>query len=63
MVQASGSGSGSTTTQQPPDFNVNSSSDFELGNFFGQATAMFRFFEEENIGEIIASPKYNSKGS
>jgi type II secretory pathway component HofQ len=51
----SGSGTG-TPTQQPPDFNVNSSSDFELGNFFGQATAMFRFFEEENIGEIIASP-------
>ena len=52
----SGSGTGSTPTQQPPDFNVNSSSDFELGNFFGQATAMFRFFEEENIGEILASP-------
>ena len=51
----SSSGSG-TSTQQPPDFNVTSSSDFELGNFFGEATAMFRFFEEENIGEIIASP-------
>jgi general secretion pathway protein D len=53
---SSSSSSGSETTQQPPDFNVSSSSDFELGNFFGQATAMFRFFEEENIGEIIASP-------
>lgn len=47
---------GSTSNQNPPDFNVTSSSDFELGNFFGEATAMFRFFEEENIGEIIASP-------
>ncbi len=48
--------SSSSSSQNPPDFNVTSSSDFELGNFFGQATAMFRFFEEENIGEIIASP-------
>ena len=47
---------GSTSNQQPPDFNLNASSDFDLGNFFGEATAMFRFFEEENLGEIIASP-------
>jgi len=54
---SNGSGSGGTTsTQQPPDFKLNASSDFELGNFFGEATAMFRFFEEENVGEIIASP-------
>lgn len=54
---SSSSSSGSSgNTQNPPDFNVTGSSDFELGNFFGQATAMFRFFEEENVGEIIASP-------
>jgi len=52
----SSSSSDGTNTQTPPDFNVSTSSDFELGNFFGEATAMFRFFEEENIGEIIASP-------
>jgi len=53
---SSSSSDGGTSTQTPPDFNVSTSSDFELGNFFGEATAMFRFFEEENIGEIIASP-------
>lgn len=53
---SSGNSSSSTGTQNPPDFNISSSSDFELGNFFGEATAMFRFFEEENVGEIIASP-------
>ncbi|RPI75512.1 MAG: hypothetical protein EHM47_02425 [Ignavibacteriales bacterium] len=42
--------------QNPPDFNINSTSDFDLGNFYGEATAMFKFFEEENVGEIIASP-------
>lgn len=39
-----------------PDFNISGSSEFEAGSFFGEATAMFKFFEEENLGEIIASP-------
>jgi type IV pilus assembly protein PilQ len=52
----SGSSEGEATQQNPPDFNISGSSDFELGNFFGEATAMFKFFEEENVGEIIASP-------
>ena len=30
--------------------------DFKLGDFYGQATAMFRFFEREGLGEIISSP-------
>jgi general secretion pathway protein D len=29
---------------------------FSSGSFFGQATAVFKFFESQNIGEIIASP-------
>ncbi len=29
---------------------------FSSGSFFGQATALFKFFESQNIGEIIASP-------
>lgn len=48
-----------TTTQQqanPSQFGVNGSGDFNLGDFYGQATAMFRFFENEGLGEIIASP-------
>ncbi len=47
---------GEGSQQNPPDFKINSASEFNLGNFFGEATAMFKFFEEENLGEIIASP-------
>ncbi|GMR25000.1 MAG: type II and III secretion system protein [Ignavibacteria bacterium] len=66
--QQSGSGgSGGTKTALPSDFNLGISSDFSVGNFFGQATALFRFFEEQNIGEIISSPSIivrdESKGS
>ena len=50
------SSSGSGTSGLQPEFNLGVSSDFSLGNFFGQATAVFKFFENEGIGEIIASP-------
>lgn len=45
-----------TSDIRPPDFNINASSEFEIGEFFGEATAMFKFFEEENLGDILASP-------
>lgn len=45
-----------TTTIQEPTFDVGVSSDFQLGNLFGEATAIFKLFENENIGEVIASP-------
>ena len=69
--QQSGSGdggsSGGGTTALPSDFNLGVTSDFSVGNFFGHATAVFKFFEEQNIGEIIASPSIivrdKSKGS
>ena len=40
----------------PSQFNVSGDGDFNLGDFYGQATAMFRLFESNNLGEIIASP-------
>lgn len=43
-------------TAEQRSFELNASSDFEAGDFLGEATAIFKFFEEENIGEIIASP-------
>ncbi len=48
----------STTEQQsnPSAFGLNSASDFKAGDFYGQATAMFRFFENEGLGEVISSP-------
>ena len=41
---------------QPSQFNLSGMGDFKLGDFYGQATAMFRFFEREGLGEIISSP-------
>ena len=44
------------TQGKPPEFNINSLTDFKMGIWVGNATAMFRFFESQNLGEIIASP-------
>ncbi len=48
-------GSGSQTGLQP-EFKLGLGADFQVGNFFGEATAVFKFFEDEGIGEIISSP-------
>jgi type IV pilus assembly protein PilQ len=55
---------GATTTGQvvseggsvSSDFKIGTSSEFGAGSVFGEALTLFRFFESENIGEIIASP-------
>lgn len=39
-----------------PEFNLGVTSDFQVGNFFGEATAIFKFFEENGLGEIISNP-------
>jgi type IV pilus assembly protein PilQ len=60
-------GGGTTKSALQPEFNLGIGSDFSLGNSFGQATAVFRFFENEGLGEIISSPSIivrdKSKGS
>ena len=43
------------TTGRQPSFDLGIASDFTAGNFFGQATAIFKLFENENLGEVIAS--------
>ncbi|MCL6495335.1 MAG: type II and III secretion system protein, partial [Ignavibacterium sp.] len=50
-----------TTSQQqqqarPPELNITSEASGKVGSFFGEATALFRWFEEESLGEIIANP-------
>ena len=45
-----------STTSQEPSFDLGVKGDFNIGNFFGEATAIFKFFETENLGEVIASP-------
>jgi type IV pilus assembly protein PilQ len=54
--QQQGGSSGGQQQGVTPDFLINSKSEFDLGSFFGEATALFQFFESENVGEIIASP-------
>ncbi len=46
----------SSTTGIPPSWKLGSGAEGQIGNFFGQATAVFQFFESENMGEILASP-------
>lgn len=46
----------STTGAQQNNFTISGDGNFELGNFFGEATAVFKFLETENLGDIIASP-------
>ncbi len=45
-----------TTSSLPPDFNLGATSDVNIGDFSGTATALFKFFETNGLGEIIASP-------
>lgn len=53
-----GATGGSATQQQqsPPDFTTNWESEYTMGEFDGTAEGVFKFFEEENLGEIIARP-------
>lgn len=54
----SSSGTGGTGTQSNTTGggNINASSSFDLGGFFGKATALFNFLESENVGEVITAP-------
>ncbi len=49
-------GSGSTTQQQLPDFNLTASTNYSIGGFDAKTSAVFKFFENEGAGDIIASP-------
>ncbi|MBE0573151.1 MAG: type II and III secretion system protein [Ignavibacteriaceae bacterium] len=50
------SGGGQQQQGLQPEFKLGVTSDFRIGDFFGQATAVFKFFEENGIGEIISNP-------
>jgi general secretion pathway protein D len=51
-----GGGGGAGQQQISPEAEFGVTGNFNAGGFFGQATALFRLFESENLGEIIASP-------
>lgn len=45
------------TQSTPPAFNISTvKSHIRAGDWSGDVTAMFRFFESQNLGEIITSP-------
>lgn len=41
---------------EEPGFDLGATGDFRIGDFTGNATALLRLFEAENLGEIISSP-------
>ena len=49
---------GGQQTQQglQPEFKLGVNSNFQIGDFFGQATAIFKFFDETGIGNVISNP-------
>ncbi len=49
------------TTAKPPEFNLNTTSNFSMGGFDGSATSLFRFFESENLGEVLSVPSVSVK--
>lgn len=51
-----GTEGGAGEQQQNLDFNVSTESEFTMGEFDGTAESIFKFFEEENLGEVIARP-------
>ncbi len=42
--------------QKVPDWKVTTETNFSIGNFTGKAIAAFKFFENENLGDVIAKP-------
>lgn len=51
----------SSSTGKTPTMDLTTSSTFTSGAFDGSATALFRFFESENLGELFASPSISVK--
>lgn len=51
-----GGGSEGDATSETNDFKLTTETRFETGNFTGTAKAAFKFFENENLGDIIAMP-------
>lgn len=45
------------TTDQTRSFNLGLYGERQIGDFLGRATALFNFFEQNQLGEVIASPQ------
>jgi type IV pilus assembly protein PilQ len=61
-AQTSDESSSSTANkQQETNAVLNGAGTFNVGDYVGDVTGAFRFFETENLGEIIASPSVTVK--
>jgi type IV pilus assembly protein PilQ len=49
-------GAGQQQQGLQPEFKLGVNSAFQVGDFFGQATAIFKFFDETGIGNVISNP-------
>ncbi len=47
---------GGQEVESPPDYQISTASSFDVGGFSGTALAAFKFFETNNLGEVIARP-------
>jgi len=53
---STGNTTGSTSTQKTPEFTISPEAQFTVGNFTGSLTGLFKFFENEDLGNIISRP-------
>jgi len=51
-----GSSSSNQVSEIPPDWITNNKTDFKMGDLTGSVTAAFRWFESNNLGELLARP-------
>ncbi|MBK8944118.1 MAG: hypothetical protein IPM32_02505 [Ignavibacteriae bacterium] len=49
--------SSSSSTDLPPEYLINGLHEFQSGDWSGTVEGVFKFFESENLGEVIARPK------
>jgi len=56
QASSGGSSSGQQQSSIPPDFLLDNDVDFTVGDFTGTVTAAFRWFESNNLGELLARP-------
>lgn len=48
--------SSSTSTEAPPDFSIEPQGSFQVGDYDATISGAFKFFETNNLGEVLARP-------
>ncbi len=56
LTQSTSTTTNTKTKVKLPKYQISTKSSFDIGGFFGEATSIFRFLENENVGEIISNP-------